>query len=314
MADSNLNVVVAQKEVAGQIAILSLRATDGNPLPAFSAGAHVDVHIADGLTRQYSLCNSPEQSDEYRLAVLNDAASRGGSKAVFEDIKLGQQLEISAPKNLFALQQKQGLAVLVAGGIGITPILSMAYALRARGQAFEIHYCFSDSKNAAFIEELTREFGEQLTIHDSSKKKFDPKATYSKHPTSANLYTCGPEGFMTWVMDSARACGYPDENVHFEQFTAEVEISGDVFEVYCSESDQTVQVNSDQSIATALIAAGVAVDVSCEKGICGTCITDVLEGEPDHRDQFLTDEEKEDNDQIALCCSRAISPRLVIDI
>lgn len=314
MSGSSLKVVVAQKEVEGEIAILSLRATNGNRLPVFSAGAHVDVHIAEGLVRQYSLCSSPQQCDEYRLAVLKEVDSRGGSKAVFDDIEVGQQLEISAPKNLFPLEDDDGLKILVAGGIGITPILSMAYALKAMGQRFELHYCFSERKNVAFIEELKSEFDEQLTIHDSSEKKFDPKATFSAHPERASLYTCGPEGFMTWVMDSARAAGYPDDHIHFEQFGADVETSGDAFEVYCSSSDQTVQVGLDQSIASALIAAGVNVDVFCEQGICGTCITDVLEGEPDHRDQFLTDEEKQDNDQMALCCSRAKSPRLVIDI
>lgn len=314
MTGQRIKVVVTDKQRVAQVAILGLSATDGQQLPNFSAGAHIEIAVTDGIVRQYSLCNSTRDNNCYRIAVLKETESRGGSKTIYDQVDVGRELFISQPKNLFSLSDTQGLQVLVAGGIGITPILAMAYELRASSRPFEIHYCFSNEQEAAFVDELRREFPEQLNLHESKQARFDPLLTFSSLPSDSSLYTCGPNGFMTWVMEAARAAGLAESNIHFEQFSAEVEISGDAFEVYCSASDRTVQIASDQSIATALNAAGIKVDVSCEQGICGTCITDVVEGEPDHRDQFLTDEEKQDNDQMALCCSRAKTARLVIDI
>lgn len=316
MLDENtLDVLIDSREDQGNgVAVLCLVSANDEPLPAFAAGAHIDVRINDGVVRQYSLSNAPGAVDHYRVGVLNDPQSRGGSSALFNDFFAGRRIEISGPRNHFEVGKHSGTAILVAGGIGITPMVSMAYQLREEGRDFEIHYCLKQQSNGAFVEELKTQFSEELHLHCTVDKKFDPVEVLSKRNDEPHVYVCGPTGFMDWVIDSAKQQGFISSHIHFEYFSAEVELEGDAIEVYCSESDATVMVAHDQTIATALSLAGIKVDVSCEQGVCGTCITEVLEGEPDHRDQFLTDEEKEDNDQIAVCCSRAKSSRLVLEI
>lgn len=315
---NNIEVNIRKREDQGAgIAVLELVPDNDVSLPSFDAGAHIDVHIDNELIRQYSLCNDPQNGEYYRIGVLNDPNSRGGSKRLFERFSAGQRITISAPRNHFPLDKSAQKTILAGGGIGITPMMAMAYTLRAEGREFELHYCTRTQGAGAFEQELKEEFGGDVMFHyddQAQEQKFDPKALLSSNHDGVHLYVCGPTGFMDWVMDSAKSVGFPAEQIHYEYFNAEVEMSGDSFEVYCEESDVTVQVEAGQSIAQCLKAAGVKVSVSCESGVCGTCITDVLEGIPDHRDQFLTDEEKEDNDQIALCCSRAKSSRIVLDL
>ncbi|MDB4512109.1 PDR/VanB family oxidoreductase [Arenicella sp.] len=310
-----LNVVIQNRHDDGRgVAVLRLVPTNGETLPSFSAGAHIDVHINEGLIRQYSLSNDPVNADHYRIGVLHDADSRGGSVTIFKEFQADKTIQISSPRNHFEVRKHDSRAILVAGGIGITPLLAMAYELRAQEREFVLHYCLNKRANGAFIDELEQQFGDQLVLHCSEDKKFDPVVELAKESDAGHLYICGPTGFMDWIIDTAKEQGYSSEQIHFEYFNADVEIIGDAIEVYCEESDMTVMVKPDESIANALSNAGITVNVSCEQGVCGTCITDVLEGEPDHRDHFLTDEEKADNDQMALCCSRAKSTCLVVDI
>ncbi|MBL4672478.1 MAG: oxidoreductase [Arenicella sp.] len=318
LEENTLNVLIESREDQGNgVAVLRIVSRDGSGLPGFDAGAHIDVRINQDLVRQYSLSNAPSGSaaaDHYRIGVLNDPQSRGGSAALFADFHQGKEIQISAPRNHFEVASGTGTAILVAGGIGVTPIISMAHELENTGCDFEIHYCLNALNTGAFVEELKADFASQLKIHCSVDKKFDPSEAFSNRNEHAHVYVCGPSGFMDWVIEAAKERGISDQRIHFEYFNAEVDLAGDSIEVYCSDSDKTVMVGADESIANALSNAGIRVDVSCEQGVCGTCITDVLEGIPDHRDQFLTDEEKDDNDQMALCCSRAKSPKLVIEI
>lgn len=310
-----MNVLIDKREDQGSgVAVLELRPLAGQKLPNFSAGAHIDVHIAEGIVRQYSLSNSSDDSDLYRIGVLNDPNSRGGSVKLFESFTTGQEIKIGEPNNHFPLEQHDSAAVLLAGGIGITPILAMAYELRKQQRPFEIHYCLRTRSAGAFIEELSRAFSNEFHLYCDDETPFDANKVLADRADKAHIYTCGPTGFMDWLIATAKEQGFSDKHIHFEYFSAEVDTSGEVFEVYCSSSDKTINVGAEQTIAKALNDAGIKVDVSCEQGVCGTCITDVLEGEPDHRDHFLTDEEKADNDQIAVCCSRAKSTRLVLDI
>ncbi len=318
MPEATIQATIVKRQDQGRgVAILDMAAHDGSPLPGFFAGAHIEVHINDTLARNYSLSNAPsgkEDASSYRIGVLNDPESRGGSAAIFESFNVGREVTISAPRNLFELDEGTDTAVLVAGGIGITPILAMAYQLRSQQRPFEIHYCLSSMGVGAFVDELQSVFPDELTMYCSDVAKFDPVTTFASMDTNSHIYVCGPEGFMNWIIDAAKGRGFAESNIHFEYFNVEVDTGGEAFEVFCSESELTVQVGAQDTIAGALKNAGVSVDVSCEQGICGTCISELLEGEADHRDQFLTDEEKEDNDQIALCCSRAKSSRLVIEI
>lgn len=309
-------IVTRREDQTDEIAVFELAAADGGPLPAFEAGAHIDVMVAPELIRQYSLSNAPGSAG-YRLGILNDPDSRGGSRQIHASLEEGSRVRIGAPRNHFPLEMSAEHSLLIGGGIGITPMIAMAYALKAAGKSFELHYCSRSEDKAAFLDELEREFGDSLTLHfddAGDAVRLDPQGLCRAAQPGTHLYVCGPSGFMDWVIGQARGAGLPDRQIHFEYFSAEVDIAGEAFEVYAQASDVTVQVGPDQSIAMALRAAGVKVQMSCEEGVCGTCICDVIDGTPDHRDLFLTEEEKADNDQIALCCSRAKSARLVVDI
>lgn len=296
---------------------LELVAADGAPLPAFEAGAHLDLHLPGGLARPYSLCNAPGETHRYCLAVLLDPASRGGSRAVHEQLRVGQRLTTSAPRNLFPLVAESSRSLLFAGGIGITPILAMAQALAARGDTFELHYCVRSRRLAAFIDWLEASpFAAHVHLHaDDGPTPFDAPALL-RDAGDAHLYVCGPGGFMEHVLGCARTAGWDETRLHREYFAAPVQPAGDAraFEVRLARSGLTLQVPAERSVAQVLDDAGVCIPLACEQGICGTCLTRVLDGEPEHRDSFLTDAERARNDQFTPCCSRARSACLVLDL
>lgn len=313
--------VVVQRRVVqgGAVVVLDLHSADGAALPAFEAGAHIDVHLAPGLVRQYSLCGDPAETGRYRLGVLRDPASRGGSLAVFDRLNEGAVITIGAPRNHFPLDADAHHSVLVGGGIGITPMIAMAYALQTAGRSFELHYCARSAASSAFLDELAAApFADKVTLHfddagDDSKLQL-PARLAAAGTTGTHLYTCGPSGFMDWVIATGKQAGLAAAQIHREYFNAEVDTNGIGFEVVAVASGKTVRVAEGQTIVSALKTIGIQVEVSCEEGVCGTCVCTVLEGECDHRDVYLTDDEKADNDQIMTCCSRAKSARLVLDI
>ncbi|PKI03049.1 PDR/VanB family oxidoreductase [Glaciecola sp. 33A] len=310
-------IVKSRTEQGAGVAVIELVSADGKPLPPFSAGAHIDVHIGDDLIRQYSLCSDPVSSDIYRIGVLRDPKSRGGSVKLHAEFSEQQIISISFPRNHFPLNENAQKSILAGGGIGITPMIAMAYTLLRKNEDFELHYCTRTKGAGAFEQELVDTFGKRVVFHHDDEGKsqlFSPQTTFKPVDVNTHIYVCGPTGFMDWVISSASEMGYLPAQIHSEYFNAQVDKTGESFEVYCEQSDVTVMVGSDETIARALRKAGIKVNMSCEEGVCGTCITDVLEGEPEHRDHFLTDEEKADNDQMALCCSRAKSSRLVIDL
>lgn len=319
MNEELLNVVVRKRELQGDgVVVLDLIRADGSLLPAFDAGAHVDIHIAPGLVRQYSLCGNPGDASTYRLGVLKDPASRGGSVGVHDTLVEGREVQISVPRNLFPLAEKAQRSILLGGGIGITPMIAMAYSLHERGEAFELHYCGRARNRCAFLAELENApFAEHVTTHfddEGDEQKLNLKKTLGPGKSGVHMYTCGPSGFMGWVISGARDQGYAEDHIHKEYFQVEVDASGEGFEVVAARSGKTVQVVEGQTILDALAKVGIKIEISCEQGVCGTCLCDVLEGEPDHRDVYLTDEEKAVNDQILVCCSRAKSKKLVLDI
>lgn len=317
---SQLTVKVVNKvQEAEEIVSLELASIDGKPLPSFSAGAHVDVHIRDGLIRQYSLLNDSSEQHRYIIGVLRDPASRGGSVAVHDDIKQGDTLTISSPKNHFELVQAKR-SLLFAGGIGVTPILCMARRLGHIGADFEMHYSARTPERMAFRQAISdAPFADKVHFHfdngdDSQKLNLEPLLANPQPDT--HLYVCGPTGFIDFVVNSAKQAGWPSERVHLEYFGAEqVDTSGDTaFEVKIASTGQVFSIPADKPITQVLDEAGVFIPVSCEEGVCGTCLTRVLEGTPDHRDLYLTDAEHEANDQFTPCCSRSKSPMLVLDI
>ena len=319
MKEQLLTVQVHKRQLQGDgVVVLDLIPVGGATLPAFEAGAHVDIHIAPGLVRQYSLCSDPGDNASYRLGVLKDPASRGGSTGVHDTLLEGAEIEISAPRNLFPLASDAKRSILIGGGIGITPMIAMAYALHSRGEEFELHYCGRSRSRSAFLDELSNAaFANRVFTHfddEAPEQKLDMDAVLGQAQAGVHVYTCGPAGFMDWVIAESHKHGYADDHVHREYFQVEVDNSGASFEVVAVRSGKTVQVAEGQSIVAALKTVGIKVAMSCEQGACGTCMCDVLEGEPDHRDVYLNDEEKQSNELIMLCCSRAKSKKLVLDI
>lgn len=316
-----LQVLVNRKAVvADGICSFELRLAGGEPLPAFTAGAHVDVYLPSGVVRQYSLCNAPGERHRYLIGVLKDPLSRGGSQAMHELVEQGQTLQISEPRNLFPLAVEGKRHLLIAGGIGITPMMAMAQELHRQGADFALHYCFRSPERAAFLDWLANSpFAERVSLHDDSSAtptKLDAGVLLQNPEPGLHLYVCGPGGFMQYILDSAAAAGWPEQQVHREFFAAApIDHDGDQpFEVELARSGKVFHIPADRSVFEVLDDAGIAIETSCEQGICGSCITRVLQGTPDHRDQFMTDAEHARNDQFTPCCSRARSPRLVLDI
>lgn len=322
MNTSDLRVRVVRKaREALDICAFELVHADGQrSLPAFSAGSHIDVQLPNGLTRQYSLCNDPTESHRYVIGVLRDAASRGGSLALHDQVHEGDVLHISAPKNHFPLAHDAAHSVLLAGGIGVTPILCMAERLHITGASFEMHYCTRSPGRTAFFERIKgSEFAGRVQFHfddGAPAQKLELQRILSEVKPGTHLYVCGPKGFMDHVLGAARSAGWPAAQLHFEFFGAEIARSDadESFEVKLASSGRVVTVGRDQTVVQALAAIGVELETSCEQGVCGTCLTRVLDGEPDHKDMYLTPEEQAANDQFLPCCSRAKSKLLVLDL
>lgn len=312
--------VAAKRTEALDICSLDLVAEDGGPLPAFTAGAHIDLHLPGGLTRQYSLCNPPGETRRYQIAVLRDAASRGGSVAVHEALHEGSVITISEPRNHFPLAENAPHHLLLAGGIGITPMLAMAEQLSSQGECFALHHCSRSRDRTPFIERMASSpFARLVQQHfddGPDAQKLDIAATLQRAPEGTHLYVCGPQGFMDAVLAEGRAQGWPEYRLHREYFAAApLDHSNDgSFELEIASSGRVIPVRADQSALAALLEAGFDIPMSCEQGVCGTCLTGVKSGTPEHHDQYLTDEERAANNQFLPCCSRASSARLVLDL
>jgi vanillate O-demethylase ferredoxin subunit len=309
--------VAARREEAEGIVSFALAALDGAALPAFSAGAHIDVEVRPGLVRQYSLCNHPSEQHRYLIAVLHTPDSRGGSRGMHESVRLGDTVRISAPKNHFELQPASRY-LLLAGGIGVTPILCMAERLAETGAGFAMHYSCRSPERAAFRERIRdAAFAERVAFHfDSEGERCDLKAILASEGPGTHLYVCGPPGFIDAVTGAANDLGWERSRVHLEYFAAPpsgTQANG-AFEVRIASSGRTIAIPADQSVLGVLQAHGIEIPASCEQGVCGTCLTRVLDGVPEHRDSYLTDEERAANDQFTPCCSRARSGTLVLDL
>jgi vanillate O-demethylase ferredoxin subunit len=319
------DVVVKQVWAEAQrVMALDLQAADGGKLPAWEAGAHIDVQTQDkfgtAVVRQYSLCGSPG-ADTWRIAVLCDTQGRGGSARLCTDARVGDRLRVRGPRNHFQLSTDERPVVLVAGGIGITPLLAMADRLHAQGQPFRLHYFARDRQSMAFRDQLLTcpyQSVVHLSFDDEGPTPLADIFTGADH--DAWLYTCGPDGFMNAVMASAQAAGISPLRIRKELFASEPlpaapAVGGDrAFTVRLQSSGRLIEVPADKTVVHALADAGIDIVVSCEQGHCGSCLTRIIEGTPDHRDQFMLPEEHERNDAFTPCCSRAVSEILVLDL
>ncbi|EKS71013.1 MULTISPECIES: PDR/VanB family oxidoreductase [Caballeronia] len=313
--------VDALREEAHGVRSFSVSRIDGAPFEPYEPGAHIDVTGPSGVTRQYSLCGDPACLRTQIFAVKKEAQSRGGSRSLHEEVTVGSELSVGAPRSLFQLHAAASEHILIGAGIGITPLLSMAYRLVASNARFTLHYFARSEAHAAFMTLLTRApFNAYVKLHfgverHEQRDKLD-ECIRDAGP-NAHVYTCGPSAFMDAVVETAQA-RLPADAIHLERFKAEpiatAEASLDSFEVQLASSGQTVRVDKSTSIVDALASIGIEVDTSCGEGVCGTCMVDVVSGEPEHRDHCLSKAERASNSVICCCVSRSRSPVLVLDL
>ncbi|MDX1485476.1 MAG: PDR/VanB family oxidoreductase [Alphaproteobacteria bacterium] len=315
-------LVCAARLEAREVLSFELRASDGAGLPPFTAGSHIDLHLPNGLIRNYSLVNSQAETDRYVIAVSLDASSTGGSRYLFDHQIVGQTLKISPPRNNFALVEDAPHVVLIAGGIGITPLHSMILRLEEIGTAWELHYGARDRASAAFREELealdrARPGRIHFNFDDETGGMLDVRKVVEHAPAEAHLYCCGPLPMLE--IFNAAAAGRAPDTVHIEYFTPpEAEPpSADAQESFTVEiagTDQSFEVGPGESILGVLLENGVNAAFSCTEGMCGTCVVQVLEGEPDHKDFILSERERASNQLMTICVSGSKSKKLVIDL
>jgi ferredoxin-NADP reductase len=300
---------------AEDIIELDLRAPDGAELPPYEPGAHIDLVLPNGLSRSYSLKGDPALRDRYVVAVGLDAKSRGGSAHIHRSLRVGEVLPVRAPLNHFPLAEA-AKTVLIAGGIGVTPITCMARDLARRGAAFEVHYAVRTRTRAAFLDEL-QACCPTLSLHtdDTAGGPLDLGPIIASQPAGTHFYCCGPAPMMA-AFEVATAA-LPDGCVHVEYFSPKViETTGTdgPFTLVLQKSGKTIEVAAGETILAACERVGIAPATSCEDGICGTCETRILEGLADHRDSVLTKKEQEAGKTIMICVSRCRGDRLVLDL
>ena len=300
-----------------EIRCFELRADNGTHLPPADPGAHIDVHPAEGLVRQYSLWNGPDDRDRYLIGVKREPDSRGGSAAM-HGLAEGDTLAISEPRNNFPLADGNGPHILLAGGIGITPLHAMAQRLAAEGRDHHLHLFARSHEHAPFRSAL--EPNPHASIHPGLvPPKLDCVLAdlLSARSDGAHFYLCGPGPFMDLVRKIATDHDWPEDHVHLEYFSADpdaLELDGEAFEVVLQRSGTTFVVADDQTIIEAMEEAGIDILTSCEQGVCGTCVTNVIEGEPDHRDLYFNASEHASGKLITPCVSRCKGRRLVLDL
>ena len=316
-AKGALRVRIAAKEPAGEDVIALHLAPLGGALPAFQPGAHLDLHLPGGLTRQYSLVNGPGESAAYVVGVKRDPASSGGSRAIHDDLRVGDVIAISEPRNNFPLRRDALRTLFLAGGIGATPLLSMAAALQASNLPFEFHL-FARSKAQVPFPERVAALGVAVTRYlglDADSVRGTVRRLVAEPGHARHLYVCGPVPMLELVREEAAAAGWKDQAVHFEYFANPNAIDdGTAFEVALARSALTLPVPAGRSILSVLRQNGIEIPASCEQGACGTCAATVLEGDPDHQDVYLNATERREGRRIMTCVSRARSARIVLDL
>ncbi len=311
---------------AQDIHLFEFRPLQGRVLPQAAAGAHIDLHLPNGMVRSYSLVDPEGAADRYVIAVKNDPAGRGGSRLVHEALRVGQEMAIGPPRNNFPLREDAASSVFIAGGIGITPILGMVRRLERSARPWQLHYAARSPGSAAFLGELAAlrpkthlyfraafDAEQPAAVAETEAGALDIAALVAGLPREADLYCCGPLRMMTAFEEAAAS--RPPERVHVEYFAArEAAASEGGFAVVLQRSGRRIEVPPGQTILDALREAGLDMPYSCMEGVCGSCETRVLAGIPDHRDLILTKEERAANDRMMPCCSGSLSPTLTLDL
>ncbi|VVE51341.1 ferredoxin [Pandoraea pneumonica] len=324
MSKSNLSAMVRtlRYEAAGIMSIELVPAAVGGAsaptFPDFTPGAHIDLHLPSGLVRSYSLVNAPGEANRYVLGILADPKSRGGSRFIHDNFRVGMTLDISAPRNHFELDESAAHTVLVAGGIGVTPILCMYRRLRSLGRSVKLLYCARTAPQAAFIDEISA-LGGDITYHFDDQQGGKPASLTSflaGQPAGTHAYCCGP-GVMLDAFEAACAeAGIA--NVHIERFAAAPDApppaTSEGYVVKLAKSGKEIAVPAGATLLDTLLAAGIDAEHSCMEGVCGACETRVLEGCPDHRDSVLSAGERAENKVMMICVSGCKGDRLTLDL
>jgi ferredoxin-NADP reductase len=313
--EHELDLVLEKKEaVADDVVRLVLRHPDGYQLPAWAPGAHVDLVLADGLVRQYSLCGDPADLSTLHVAVLREEAGRGGSQHVHDKLAEGDVVHVRGPRNHFPLVQADRY-LFIAGGIGITPILPMIAQVEASGADWQLVYGGRTRTSMAFQDELQDRYPGKVVIHPQDESGLLDLPTLLADPGATAVYCCGPEGLLAAVEE--RCASLPKGTLHVERFAPKdgaTDGPRESFEVELAQTGTILTVPADRSVLDIVEESGVQVLSSCQEGTCGTCETTVLSGIPDHRDSVLTDDEQAANDTMMICVSRSCSARLVLDL
>jgi vanillate O-demethylase ferredoxin subunit len=320
MSDEALRpVVVAKKTIeAHNMASFELVPTDGGELAPFSAGSHIDVTIPGGLVRQYSLVNPSTERHRYLIGIWRDANSRGGSRTMFDKVQEGDTLEVSLPRNRFRVPKSTKRAILMARGIGATPVLSIADYLKSQDIPFELHYVYALMSPGSFKTTIENsKFAEHVKFYkeaEADKQLINPGEILSDQPDDMHLFICGVDWWQDPIINLAKQKGFPEERIHIERFTAKLAapLLDKVFDVTIKSSGKVLQVPGDKTVTAFLEEKGVKIPTSCEQGMCGTCKVKVLEGEIDHRDKRLSAEQKAEG-YFLPCVSRG-KTNLVLDL
>lgn len=312
--------VAAVKDVAEEVKTFELEPAGGSAFPPFEAGAHIDVLLDGGMARSYSLCNDPSEAGRYVIAVRRQKDGEGGSVRMADTVHEGDTLNIRAPRNNFRLCENATSSVFLAGGIGITPIFAMVLKLEREGADWSLYYASPSRGRTAFREELEAlEAKKPGRVHfhfdeEAEVETVDISSILSAHRnTGTHFYCCGPTGMLKTF--ETLTADLPEDSVHTEHFSAgQVVDKSGTFEVEFKRLGKVVTIHEGETILDAAIEAGANVAYSCEEGVCGSCETLILEGEPDHRDEVLSHHERQTGKKMMICCSRSKSSRLVLDI
>jgi tetrachlorobenzoquinone reductase len=306
--------LTAVRYAARDTSLFEFSRIDGDALPAYEPGAHIDLHLPNGLIRQYSLVFAKPDPSAYTVGIKRDAASRGGSRFIHDQLRVGDVIKVSAPRNNFPLRTDASHVILFAGGIGITPIWCMIQRLAERGCSWKLYYSCRSRSNAAFLTALEVIAGTTLHFDDAAGGKvLDIAALVADAPKDAHIYCCGPAPMLV-AFETATA-NWPREQIHVEYFTPKAEpAKTGGFTVELARSKDEFFISKGKTILEVLLDAGVDVMYSCETGICGACEQRVISGIPDHRDSILTVDEQAANDRVMICCAGCKSDRLVLDL
>jgi hypothetical protein len=311
--------ITGVRQLSARVRAYELRDAHGADLPEARAGAHLEVpvRLADGTesSRRYSIASPPGQRKVYEIAVLRHDAGASASVRVHDEFRLGLTLHCALPQNHFSLDDSADPVVLIAGGIGITPIKAMAHALRARGRRFELHYAVRSRSDAPYLEQLEAEFGEALRVYPGDEEaRMDVSALISAS-RNAHYYVCGPGRLIDAVRKRARIAGVNETHIHFERFAGPSHADEDQpVTVTLAKSGRVVEVAAQQSILDAVQEAGIYAPASCRTGNCAMCAVKVSEGIPDHRDEVLTNKQRDSEKLMCICVSRAVGENLTIDL